>query len=128
MMQEHEAGDDGVDDINRDGAGFLGQDVLVNPGPELFERGAEEAKQNGAAEQGKHDSEMNQVLRDGTGDVRAQVAEAQFQADGQQCGNQDNGQQDTDWFSFLLVHRWIPPVNGLGSGDNNSTNILYRKG
>lgn len=74
VMKQHKADKDGIDDINRDGAGFLGQDVLVNPGPEFFERGAEEAEQDRTAEQGKHDSEVNQVLRDRAGDVRAQVS------------------------------------------------------
>lgn len=124
MMQKHESGDDGVDDINRDGAGFFVQDVLVNPCPKLFERGAEEAEQDCAAKQGEHDCEVDQVLGDGAGSIRAQVTEAQLQADGQQGGEQHDGQHGACGILLSYVHRWIPPVNGLGSGDNNSTNIL----
>ena len=76
MMQEHQAGDDGVDDINCNWAGFLGHDVFVKPCPELFERGAEEAEQGSTAEQDEHDREVDQVFRDGTGGIRAQIAQA----------------------------------------------------
>lgn len=98
--------------------------MLVNPCPEFFERGAEETEQDGTAEQGEYDREMDQVLRQGAGSIWAQVAEAQFQADGHQGGEHHDGQQDTCGVFLSYVHRWIPPVNGLGSGDNNSTNIL----
>ena len=123
-MQEHQASENGIYNINRDGAGFLSQDVLVNPSPEFFERGAEEAEQDCAAKQGKHDREMNQVLWNGTGSIWAQIAEAQLEANGQQGSEQHNGQQDACRILLSYVHHWIPPVNGLGSGDNNSTNTL----
>ena len=73
MVQQHQACDYGVDDINGDWPGFLGHDVFVQPCPELFERGAEEAEQGGAAEQDEHDRKVDQVLRYETGGIRSQI-------------------------------------------------------